>query len=76
MGDVDQPFFCSQDQFDKMEDMALADGFRRADRVYLIARVFGLGRSMMGLKLYVDPWRECSEGRLIFTANVYTVTPG
>jgi hypothetical protein len=74
MGDVDNPFFCSQSQFDRMEAMEIPDSDEGADKVYLIARVFGVGRSRMGLKLYLDPWKLRRARKLRFEADVYSVT--
>jgi len=73
MGSMNYPFFCSQKQFERMEDMELSDGGEDADDVYLIARVFGLGRDRMGMKLYLDPWK-LRRTKLKFCANVYQVT--
>jgi hypothetical protein len=74
MGDVDRPFFCSQPQFDRMEAHELPDDGNGADDIYLIARVFGVGRSQMGLKLYLDPWKMRRNRELKFEAQVYSVT--
>ena len=73
MGSMNYPFFCSQKQFEMMEDMELSDGGEAADDVYLIVRVFGLGRDRMGMKLYLDPWK-LRRTKLKFCANVYQVT--
>jgi len=73
MEDVDQPFYCSQPQFDRMEAMELPDD-GSANDVYLIARVFGVGRSRMGLKLYLDPWKMRRNRELRFEAKMYSVT--
>lgn len=75
MGDVNFPFFCSQGQFERMEEMELSDLDQSSNEVYMIARVFGLGRSRMSLKLYLDPWNLRKTHRLKFDAGVYTVTP-
>jgi hypothetical protein len=70
----EMPFFCSQNQVDMMEEMRLVDG-QPADRVYMIARVFNLGSSGMGLKLYLDPATLRANGELEFRADKYVVTP-
>lgn len=75
MGSMNYPFFCSQSQFERMETMELSDGEEDADDVYLIARVFGLGRARMGMKLYLDPWKLRRTKQLKFFAGVYHVTP-
>ena len=46
-----------------------------ANEVYLFARVYSLGYSGMGLKLYLDPARLRLDGELEFRAEKYTVTP-
>ena len=73
-GQLNIPFFCSQDQFDMME-MKQIPADSSTDEVYLIARVFGLGPAGMGLKLYVDPARLRRTGELTFTADKYAVRP-
>jgi hypothetical protein len=74
MGSMNYPFFCSQTQFERMESMELSDSEENADDVYLIARVFGLGRARMGMKLYLDPWKLRRRKQLKFFASVYQVT--
>lgn len=73
IGLLDTPFFCSQEQFDMMGEMRLND--EPSECVYIIARVFRLGSSGFGLKLYMDPATLREEKRLKFKANVYQVTP-
>jgi hypothetical protein len=74
MGALENPLFCSQSQVDRMEQMQLPD-LDPSDNVYLIARVFGLGNSKIGLHLYLDPAKLRREGRLKFVADKYIVTP-
>jgi hypothetical protein len=73
-GFADAPFFVSQNQFNMMDDMMLLDD-EATETVYLIARVFLLGNSGMGMKIYVDPARLRIEGQLEFKAEKYEVTP-
>ncbi|KAF1816496.1 hypothetical protein P152DRAFT_428616 [Eremomyces bilateralis CBS 781.70] len=68
------PFYCSQLQYDRMETMRLV-GNIASDKIYLVARVFALGDSGMGLKLYLDPATLRSERQLDFRAEKYSVTP-
>jgi hypothetical protein len=70
----DTAFYCSQPQYDRMELMQLS-GTSPSDEVYLIARVFQLGDSGMGLKLYVDPATLRRDKELRFRADKYLVTP-
>ena len=73
-GCLDTAFFCSQPQYDRMERMQLLDN-SPSDEVYLIARVFDLGASGMGLKLYLDPATLRRTEHLKFVAERYAVTP-
>lgn len=74
MDALENAFFCSQSQFDRMEEMQLPDD-EPSDEVYILARVFGLGRSRMGLRLYFDPATLRMNSELKFMADRYTVTP-
>lgn len=46
------------------------------ESIYMIFRVFNLGNNAIGVRIYMDPDRMKREGRLIFTADRWTVTPG
>jgi hypothetical protein len=70
----EHPFFCSQKQFDMMESMRLSND-KVSGEVYIIARVFKLGKEGMGYRLYVDPATLKAQGRLKFESNQYAVTP-
>jgi hypothetical protein len=70
---LETPFFCSQKQFDMMENLQLEE--EASDGIYLIARVYNLGASGIGLKLYLDPATLRKQDRLKFKADVYRVTP-
>ncbi|KAF2499755.1 hypothetical protein BU16DRAFT_504059 [Lophium mytilinum] len=70
-GLLDTPFYCSQAQYDRMEDMKFLATFS-SEKVYLVARVFSLGSSRMGLKLYMDP---AEKRELEFKTDKYSVTP-
>ena len=50
-------------------------GNENQDVVYALFRVFNLGRSSMGLKIYVDPAEQRRLGKLSFTSDNYAVTP-
>lgn len=43
--------------------------------VYALFRVYDLGKSSMGLKIYVDPAEQRRLGKLAFTSEKYAVTP-
>jgi hypothetical protein len=73
-GSLNTQFYCSQHQYDLMEEMKLNEA-GVANRIYLIARVYALGTSGMGLKLYLDPANLRRERQLQFKADKYLVTP-
>lgn len=56
-----------------MESTQLAED---CDKIYIIARVYYLGKPEMGVKLYVDPASLRQKGKLIFRADKYSVVPG
>ncbi|TEY73343.1 hypothetical protein BOTCAL_0079g00080 [Botryotinia calthae] len=72
-GPLDNAFYCSQGQFDRMESMKLQSD-ELVNEVYLVARVFNLGASGMGFKLYVDPAGLRRRHQLKFAADKYVVT--
>ena len=47
-----------------------------ATEVYVILRVFNLGRRNMDMQIYVDPATMKREGKLIFQAESYSVSVG
>lgn len=57
-----------------MRNMTFRSG-ERAHEVYVILRVYNLGRENMGMKIYVDPAKLESSGALRFEADQYTVSP-
>ena len=46
------------------------------ESVYMIFRVFNMGNNSIGVRIYMDPARMEREGRLRFSADRWTVTPG
>ncbi|TGO31378.1 hypothetical protein BPAE_0001g02500 [Botrytis paeoniae] len=72
-GPLDNAFYCSQGQFDRMESMKLQSD-QPVNDVYLVARVSNLGASGIGFKLYVDPAGLRRRGQLRFAADKYIVT--
>jgi hypothetical protein len=44
--------------------------------IYVIIRVFNLGRNDMDMRIYLDPKSLEEEGKLLFSADTYTVVPG
>ncbi|KAF1985760.1 hypothetical protein K402DRAFT_100065 [Aulographum hederae CBS 113979] len=74
LGTLDTPFLCTQGQYDKMERMR-PTATVASDEIYIVARVFQLGHSGMGWKLYLDPAELRRRRELSFKADVYEVTP-
>jgi hypothetical protein len=72
--ELNVPLFCSQLQVNRMESMEL-DADHPENNIYIIARVYQLGVSGMGLKLYMDPARLRRTGELKFETKTYAVTP-
>ncbi len=59
-----------------MQNRALVEG-RVSNKIYIIFRVYNLGRESLNLKLYVDPWahrRQGNQGALVFAEHTWTVT--
>lgn len=54
----------------KMKDLTSEES------IYMIFRVFNMGNSSIGVRIYMDPARLEQEGLLKFTADRWTVTPG
>ncbi|KAF2667223.1 hypothetical protein BT63DRAFT_481662 [Microthyrium microscopicum] len=73
-GPLEQPFFCSQNQYDRMEKLELSED-RIDGEIYLIVRVFSSGETRMGLKLYLDPATLRKKHELTFVSDRYAVTP-
>jgi len=46
------------------------------ESIYMIFRVFNMGNSSIGTRIYMDPARMEQEGLLKFTSDRWTVTPG
>ncbi|KAL2862596.1 uncharacterized protein BJX67DRAFT_391165 [Aspergillus lucknowensis] len=74
-GECDNAFFMSRSQYRRMQRMHLAT-YQRADpEIYVIFRVYNLGKENMRLKIYVDPESLRQEERLIFIPESYSVQP-
>ena len=56
-----------------MERMALVKQ-KPITEVYVILRVYNLGRRNMAIQYYVDPWAWIVRGELEIEADSYTVT--
>ncbi|ROW15001.1 hypothetical protein VPNG_03422 [Cytospora leucostoma] len=69
------PFFMSKAQYQRMRDNELTPG--NNDAIYVIFRVYNLGRAdrPLGLRVYLDPETLRLSGQLEFTADTWRVTP-
>lgn len=56
-----------------MQDNVLRPG--NLDSVYVIFRVYNLGRDNMALKVYMDPESLRVEEQLRFTAETWSIVP-
>ncbi|KAI1799715.1 hypothetical protein F4811DRAFT_565353 [Daldinia bambusicola] len=68
-GGRDTPFFMSDAQYHKMKRLSTRDS------IYVIFRVSDLYTGGLTLDIYVDPAKLAEEGRLVFTADKWTVKP-
>lgn len=57
-----------------MQDMALVDG-QISQKIYVIFRVYDLGKESLNVKIYVDPEAYRRGGSLEFTQHTWTVRP-
>ncbi|KAL4924172.1 uncharacterized protein BDV17DRAFT_301281 [Aspergillus undulatus] len=69
------PFYMSKSQYERMQTMADADYNPDHDCVYVIFRVYNLGRRDVGMKVYVNPGLMKERGELLFGADTWTVEP-
>jgi hypothetical protein len=59
-----------------MQNLALEEG-QVSNKIYIIFRVYDLGRDSLHVKLYVDPEahrRRGNRGTLVFAEHTWTVT--
>lgn len=57
-----------------MQRMTLTPG-QSAGEIYIVCRVYNLGRDNLNVKLYVDPEAYRLRNELAFEAQSWTVTP-
>ncbi|KAH8817103.1 hypothetical protein F5884DRAFT_243479 [Xylogone sp. PMI_703] len=76
-GPCSSPFFMSKGQYQKMQEWSNGeDGNRNTDIVYMVMRVFNLGKDSMGVRIYVDLNILRQNGGLEFTAEKWSIVPG
>ncbi|KAE8364464.1 hypothetical protein BDV27DRAFT_128412 [Aspergillus caelatus] len=74
-GEFESPFFMSKGQYRRMQRMQIWPTAGFPDEVYVVFRVYHLGRDSMRVKAYVDPESLRLQGRLTFTSETYSVCP-
>ncbi|KAE8310815.1 hypothetical protein BDV41DRAFT_566266 [Aspergillus transmontanensis] len=74
-GELETSFFMSKGQYRRMQRTQIwpTDGF--PDEVYIVFRVYHLGRDSMRVEAYVDPESLRLQGMLTFTPETYSVCP-
>ncbi|RFU29542.1 hypothetical protein B7463_g6794, partial [Scytalidium lignicola] len=76
-GPCNTPFFMSKGQYLKMKDWSNGKrGNKNQNVIYMILRVFNLGKESIGVRIYVDPDALRHNGQLKFTADKWSVVPG
>ncbi|KAH7411292.1 hypothetical protein BKA64DRAFT_378000 [Cadophora sp. MPI-SDFR-AT-0126] len=73
-GDCNDRFFLSNSQYARMQSYTIPPG-EIVPRVYIICRVFNLGKENLNFKIYVDPEAHRRTGGLVFEAQTWTVSP-
>ncbi|KAK5625070.1 hypothetical protein RRF57_000786 [Xylaria bambusicola] len=76
---VNAPFFVSRRQFQRMGEHTISLAVLSDSRhptIYVVFRVFNVDKDSIGVKIYVDPDKLRRDGALVFTEQVYSVTPG
>ncbi len=59
-----------------MQSSSNADAVSSRENVYLVFRVFDLGKDTMGFRIYIDPEKHRRKGTLGFSSEKWTVAPG
>ncbi|KAK8097421.1 hypothetical protein PG984_016560 [Apiospora sp. TS-2023a] len=68
------PFYMSNSQYLMMQRQSIHNASQQSpDRIYLIFRVYHIGRSSIGLRILMDPEHLKQAGTLEFTASTWSV---
>ncbi|KAK7968722.1 hypothetical protein PG988_007795 [Apiospora saccharicola] len=68
------PFYMSNSQYLMMQRQSIHNASQQSpDRIYLIFRVYNIGRSSIGLRILMDPEHLKQAGTLEFTASTWSV---
>ncbi|KAH6672846.1 hypothetical protein B0J14DRAFT_667527 [Halenospora varia] len=73
-GECGDRLYISSNQYQLMRRYTFPPG-RSVPNVYIIFRVFNLGRNNLSVKLYVDPEAHRLRGDLVFESQTWTVRP-
>ncbi|KAL4952077.1 hypothetical protein BDW69DRAFT_26786 [Aspergillus filifer] len=69
-------FFMSEGQYRRMENMKIGRDPHVTKEIYIIFRVYNLGKENTRARVYVDPESLREEGDLLFYPESYKVSPG
>ncbi|KAJ9143512.1 ATPase-like, ATP-binding domain [Pleurostoma richardsiae] len=72
-GPYNTPFYMSKYQYKRMQDVHNEKGH---SKVYMILRVFNIESQAIGMSVCIDPERQRSDGRLLFTGETWSAVPG
>ncbi|CRG88031.1 Cadherin-89D [Talaromyces islandicus] len=76
-GVCDKAFYMSKSQYRRMRSHRLdAESPVAESTIYVIFRVFDLGKDPTNLRIYIDPESLRVQGRLLFAPESYNVVPG
>ncbi|KAL9115876.1 MAG: hypothetical protein Q9227_000244 [Pyrenula ochraceoflavens] len=75
VGACSTPLFMSSDQYELMKEKDIRKDAARPKQVYVIARVYNLLRSEIGMEIYVDPWRLVESDVLKVVADKWKIVP-
>ncbi|EXJ63403.1 uncharacterized protein A1O5_11452 [Cladophialophora psammophila CBS 110553] len=83
VGPCGRPFFMSKFQYQRMQNLSTtgredspSPPAAAAEAIYVIFRVFHVGRDVPGVRIYIDPEAMRRKGDLVFTAENWSVGPG
>ncbi|PNP45552.1 hypothetical protein TGAMA5MH_02775 [Trichoderma gamsii] len=71
-GPRETPFYMSNSQYERMRRTHTTTN---RSEIYMILRVFWLNSDHIGMSVYFDPEQLRQDGRLLFTAQTWSVTP-
>ncbi|KUL86125.1 hypothetical protein ZTR_07715 [Talaromyces verruculosus] len=75
-GDCDSAFYMSKHQYARMQTYSNGDsGYEQLNYIYVIFRVFNVGKESIDMKVYVDPEVMRTRNELKFKAETWSVVP-